>query len=549
MPRFVRPRHWLVPTVALVTLGSGVINLYSVIGPSLRERHALLREVFPLEFLHLARFLTLLIGFFLVVSSINIYKRKRRAFVAVLALAAGSIVFHLTKGLDYEEATFSFVLLLFLWTARREFVVKSSTPSWDWALVRLGVAFLIALGYGVAGFWFLDPRQFGINFTIGASIHQTMHFLLLSGDPEIVPHTRYARWFLDSLYVTTVTAMTYSVMVLFRPAIYRFRTHPHECQVAATIVQRYGRSAMDFFKTWPDKSFFFSPDQQCFVAYRVGANFAVVLGDPVGEDGQIESTVRSFRYFCIEHDWGLGFHQVLPDFLPIYLKLGFKKMKIGDDAIVDLASFTLQGKKAQDARGKLKLFDKMGVQVQYYPAPIPDPVMLQLKEVSDEWLQLPGRRERQFSLGKFGVDYVGSTPVLTAEDPHGRVLGFLNIVPSYCKGEAVIDLMRRRSDAPNGIMDLLFVKAILRSKEQGYERFSLGMAPMSGFQEKEEASAQERAVHAFFQQLNFLFSYKGLRFFKAKFATHWEPRYVIYRNVLDLPRLTLALGKVSEIPE
>ncbi len=70
---------------------------------------------------------------------------------------------------------------------------------------------------------------------------------------------------------------------------------------------------------------------------------------------------------------------------------------------------------------------------------------------------------------------------------------------------------------------------------------------MAGFQEKEEASPEERAVHSFFQRSNFLFSYKGLRAYKAKFATIWEPRYAVYRNVFDLPRLALALGKVSEI--
>jgi phosphatidylglycerol lysyltransferase len=96
-------------------------------------------------------------------------------------------------------------------------------------------------------------------------------------------------------------------------------------------------------------------------------------------------------------------------------------------------------------------------------------------------------------------------------------------------------------------MDYLLVKTLELAREQGYERFNLGMAPMSGFQEHEDASPQERAVHSFFQQLHFLFHYRGLRSYKAKFASYWEPRYAVYRNVLDLPRLALALGKVSEV--
>jgi phosphatidylglycerol lysyltransferase len=70
---------------------------------------------------------------------------------------------------------------------------------------------------------------------------------------------------------------------------------------------------------------------------------------------------------------------------------------------------------------------------------------------------------------------------------------------------------------------------------------------MSGFQEREGASVEEKAVHYFFQHLNFLFSFRGLRQYKAKFASFWEPRYAVYRNVLDLPKLAFAITKVSEL--
>jgi phosphatidylglycerol lysyltransferase len=189
------------------------------------------------------------------------------------------------------------------------------------------------------------------------------------------------------------------------------------------------------------------------------------------------------------------------------------------------------------------------VQIARYEPPVPDDVIEQLYEVSEEWLQIPGRRERQFTLGRFDPDYLRSTPVTVAREQGGRIAAFVNEIGALRREEVALDLMRRRTEAPNGVMDYLFVKVLLASKERGFKRFDLGMAPMSGFQEKEEASQQERAVHAFFQQLNFLFSYKGLRAYKAKFASVWEPRYAVYRNVLDLPRLAIALGKVSAIRE
>ncbi len=542
-------RRIVVWATTLTTLGSGLLSLASVIGRDLPDRYHMIREFFPLQFVQLSRSVTLLIGFGLVISSVNIYRRKKRAFQAVLLLSCVSVVFHLTKGLNYEEAGFSAALVVVLWLNRKSFTVQSGAPDWQTGLSRLALAYAVALGYGIAGFWFLEPREFGINFNILDSIHRTLHFLFLVGDPQIVPKTRFAFWFVDSLYLMTTTTLLYSGFSLFRPAIYRFRTHPLEQAQAARIVSQYGRVSQDYFKTWSDKSFFFSPSEECFLAYRVGSNFAVALGDPVGPEAQIEDTIRRFRVFCEQNDWGIGFHQALPDFLPIYHRLGFKKLKLGDDAIVDLASFSLEGKAMKPTRNAITKLEKSGVQTRHFEPPLPPDVVAQLREVSDEWLQIPGRRERQFTLGRFDADYVRSVSVTVAVDKDEKIQAFLSTLPSVRNDETAADLMRRRADSPNGVMDYLFVKAFLLCKEKGLARFSLGLAPMSGFQEKEIASPQERAVHTFFQQMNFLFSYKGLRAYKAKFASSWEPRYVVYRNVLDLPRLALALGKVSEIEE
>ena len=537
-------RTWF---LALIILGSGILNLYSVLGRALPGRAAILYEIFPLEFIHLSRFITLLTGFALVITSTNIYKKKRRAFHLALLLSLLSFLFHLTRGLNYEEAAFSLVIMALLWISRKSFTVESSIPSLPWGFIRLGIALLAALAYGTAGFWLLDTREFGINFTIGDSIRRTLSFLALAGDPEIIPRTRHARWFLDSLYLITVTAMVYALFAVFRPVVYRFRTLPHERKLAEDITRRYGRSSLDFFKYWSDKTFFFSESRQCFIAFRVGGGYAMALGDPVGPEEEIEPTIRNFEQYCAQNDWRIAFHQTLPDFLPVYQKLGFRKLKIGDDAIVNLSTFSLDGKEAKKLRHEVNQLEKQGFKFTRHDPPIPADVIEQLKQVSDGWLQIPGRRERIFTLGTFDRDYVRSTPVYAAADSTGKIWAFMNSIPSFCKGEATIDLMRHVPDAPPGMMDYLFIKLFFAKKAEGFERFSLGMAPMAGFQEHEEASAEERAVHYFMQQLGFLFSYQGLLHYKAKFATLWEPRYTIYRNVLSLPRLARAISEVSEV--
>jgi phosphatidylglycerol lysyltransferase len=166
--------------------------------------------------------------------------------------------------------------------------------------------------------------------------------------------------------------------------------------------------------------------------------------------------------------------------------------------------------------------------------------------VSDQWLAIPGRRERGFAVGRFDSDYLRSNPVLTVVDAEGTVLAFINLI-SVNRTEITGDLMRRRTDVPNGVMDYLFVKLFEYARKKGYSRVSLGMAPMTGFQEHEEATLEERMIHGVFQKLNFVFSFRGLRHYKAKFATSWEPRYLIYRSSMDLPRIALALRRISEI--
>jgi phosphatidylglycerol lysyltransferase len=537
----------LIRLVAFITLASGVANLFWVLDPLPLVRQRVVSKALPLEFFHFPRSFTLLIGFALVISALNVYRRKRRAFYLALALSSLSVVAHLLKGRDYEQALLSLVLIGLLWRARRAFTVRSGLPDRRWPLTHLAVAVSVAIGYGVAGFWLLDRREFGIDFTLADSLQRTLRYLTWANDPGLVPRTNYAAWFLASLYALSGAVIIYAGFAFFRPVLYRYRTLPRERALAKEIVERHGRSALDYFKLWPNKAYFFSASKSCFVAYSVGANCAIALGDPVGPTEEIAETISGFRQFCADNGWGAAFYQTLPDFLPMYRRLGFKKLKIGDAAIVDLHDFSLEGRAKKRLRSRINQLEKEGLRLNYYDAPLSDALLKQLHEVSNEWLRLPGRREHAFSLGRFEPAYLRSTPVAAVEDARGRVLAFVNIIPSYQPGEATIDLMRHRTDAPNGVMDYLFVKLLLRDRDAGYARFNFGMAPMSGFQEREEASAMEWAVYQFFQRLTFLFSFGGLKAYKAKFATRWEPRYMIYRHPLDLPKVGLALGEVAKL--
>lgn len=248
-------RSSLIRIVALITLASGVANLYWAMNPLAPPRRRLLHETLPLEFLRFPRSFTLLIGFALVVSAINVYKRKRRAFHLALALSALSVIAHLMKGRDYKQSLLSFALIGLLLWARRDFTVRSGPPDWRWAMTNLTVAALVALGYGVAGFWLLDEREFGIKFTLPDSIRRTLLYLTWRVDPSLAPRTPYAAWFLDSLYALSAAVVAYASFAFFRPVIYRYGALPRERALAKEIIERHGRSSLDYFKLWPNKSY------------------------------------------------------------------------------------------------------------------------------------------------------------------------------------------------------------------------------------------------------------------------------------------------------
>ncbi|MCC7342134.1 MAG: DUF2156 domain-containing protein [Bryobacterales bacterium] len=539
---------WLVAAVAALTLASGLLNVYSVTSHTVPTRMEQLRHLFPMEFVHFSRSAVLLIGYSLILLSINILRRKRTAWYLALAATFSSAVFHFTKGLDYEQVSVSVLLIAALLATRGLFTVRSRVTSWKEIGTRVAIIAILAFGYGVAGFWLLEPVEFRNNFAWREAMRHAAVYLTLGNDPSIAPHTHYAVWFLQSLGLTSTMVLFYVGYLFFRPAYFAFHVHPLDLHEAQQIVERHGRTGLDFFKAWPDKSFYFSRSRQSFLAYRVGAGFAVVLGDPVGPREEFPTLIQDFSIFCYDNDWPFAFHQTTSELLDFYESVGLQRFKLGDDAVVLLDQFTLEGSRGKPLRGIVNKIERAGYSVTVYEAPLAESVLDEMELVSDSWLSLPGHRERQFTLGKFDKNYLRKTTVLALLDPSGEMQGFLNLIPSFGPGEISLDLMRRRADSINGVMDYLFTKAMLHAKARGYNRFSLGMAPMAGFQPGEAASPEEKAIHLFFKKWNLGFRYRGIRDYKAKFATVWEPRYVIYRNRFDLARLALALRKVSEIP-
>lgn len=273
----------------------------------------------------------------------------------------------------------------------------------------------------------------------------------------------------------------------------------------------------------------------------------MALGDPVGPVERMPGLVDGYTRLCEEAGWSPTWHQIGADGLDPYRAAGYRLIKIGEEAMVDLAHYLADLAPTKEFRRPRDRFTREGYSLTMHRPPHDHALISEVSAVSQEWLAIPGRRERRFTMGRFERGYVASHPLFVLRDASGLAVAFVNLIPCYPAGDATIDLMRHRSCIPNGAMDYLLDGLYRRLHEDGYRRFSLGLAPFSGVGDHPGATFEERAAREIFERLNRFFSYKGLRHYKAKFDPGWAPRFLAYRGgPPGLVRSALALTRLTE---
>ncbi len=557
---YFTPTQFPVLLVVVTTLINGLVLTFQPLFQRLAAHPRLFDMMVPYGIYHWSRSLSVAVGVTLVYLAMNLLHRKKTSwFIAVFALAF-SLTIHVIRALmevrtagDATSALAGFSIFtclanigLLFWY-RKRFTVRSEPRNIHLGVAFLFVTFILAIAYGVVGFQLLATRDFGIQFQLQDAVVRTLREFTLMGNDDLVPHTRFALWFLESLRFAGGMAGAFAVFSLFRPIEYQLRTRPAERALMSKILDQHGQDALDNYKLLPDKSYIFSASKNCAAAYRTILDVAIHLGDPVGPADELPGFVRAYIALCHTNGWSVAFMQVSHHNVNLYKQVGLNVLKVGEDAIVDLDKFAKETKDKKDFRSRNRKLEKEGYKLEKIQPPISDELLTELQEISDEWLSLPGRRERTFSLGYFDRDQLRSDTVFVLKAPDNRKLAFVNQVRSYAPGEVSIDLMRHRNEVPNGSMDYLFVKLLVGLHSDGFKRFSLGLAALSGVGEKPDSSLEEKAVHQIYEHMNRFFSYKGLRRYKSKFDPFWEERFLVYEGgTPGLVRTALAILKVAE---
>ena len=533
----------LVHIVALLTALMGAINFLSAITPSMQYRLRLLEPYLPFSVTRGGHLTSALAGFALLLLSVSLWRRKQLAWILTLIILLISIFAHLLKGLDYEEASLAALLAGLLVYLRPYFHARSDTPSVRQGLQVLVAALAFTLAYGVIGFYLLD-RHFQVNFGLWAAVRQTIVMFTQFYDPGLQPITGFGRYFADSIYAVGMATLGYALIMLLRPVLNRRLATGEERSRAWEIVRAHGRSALARYAVLPDKKFFFGTNQT-LISYIVENRLALVLGDPIGSAENVGSTISSFQSFCASNDWMPAFYQVPQEHLNDYNAAGFETLLLGQEAIVDLCTYTLEGSSNKTLRNVHSKLTRNGYHYDVVQPPFSPRMLRELKTISDEWLSNRGASEMKFSLGWFDEEYLNTCPILLVRDREGFIEAFANVVTEFQNNGVAVDLMRHRTHIESGLMDFLFISLLMWAKEQKYSTFNLGLSALSGVGEHSEDAMIERALHYIYKNVNRFYNFRGLHAFKEKFHPTWSPRFLVYPGPANLPAVGVALFRAT----
>ncbi len=507
------------PLFAVIILLTGTIMLFTGVLPGAAGRMTWLRQNLPLSTIELSQFLSSLIGAGLLILSRGLQRRLDAAYHLTVGLLACGALVSLTKGLNVEEAVIQGLMLLALIPSKKQFYRKASlldgsmSPAWMiWVCLVL-----------MTSIW------------LGSFMHRHTAYRDMSWW-QFAWHEDAPRMLRTSVGAV-VLLLCYGLLRLLRGKVPPLNPPTRsEIDQVTDLIKTTSRSNAHL-ALLGDKRFMFNAAQDTFIMYAIEGRSWIALGDPVGPQENWNGLLWDFCELCDRYDDRPAFYQVPEESIDEYRRLGMKAIKLGEEAYVDLKSFSLEGSDRKDLRYARRKLTKSGYGFEVVPAPQSSDFMTQLGTISNAWLDEKHAREKRFSLGYFQSDYISQCPIAVVRHEN-RIIAFTNLWTRAQHEELGADLMRYfPEDSPNEIMDYLFTELLLWGQAQGYRWFDFGMAPLSGLHNRHLAPFWSLAGAFVFRIGEHFYNFQGLRAYKDKFKPVWRPKYLIYPSGCTLPRV------------
>jgi phosphatidylglycerol lysyltransferase len=463
-----------------------------------------------------AHFMNGLIGLCLLIIVPALRRRLDSAWLVLLALLGAGVVSSLLKGFDYEEALFLAAGFVFFWPCRERFYRRghllNQAPDLTWSTVMV-FALLATIWLGFYSYRRV-PYHEDVWWT--AAIHADAPRFLRSS---------------VGLVVAAVALGIWQLCAPHRPKL--ALPSEQDLRDAARIVQQESRTSPHLALVG-DKSLFFSESRQAFLAYAIEGRTWVVMGDPVGLEEDYAELIWDFREHVDRYAGRAVFYEVGAEFFPLYVDQGYSLLKLGEEARVWLPSFSLAGPESKQFRQARSRMARENCRFEIVPAERVAELLPQLQRISDEWLDAKNAAEKGFSLGYFDPDYLQRCPLAVVWRGE-EVVAFANLWLVESKEELSMDLMRHAADAPSGAMEFLIVELLLWGQAEGYRWFNLGMAPLSGLENRPLSPLWNKVLQLVYDHGQRFYSFVGLRNYKEKFDPQWTPRYLASFGGWELP--------------
>ncbi|MEV8316073.1 phosphatidylglycerol lysyltransferase domain-containing protein [Streptomyces sp. NPDC059900] len=545
------PRPEAVPAiVARACALVGLLNIAAGVFPRFRKsRMHAIAEVLPGALGPFAAALALSIGVLLLLLAHGLRRHKRRAWRAAVVLLPVGAVAQFAYRHSVIGVLISLALLALLLRHRREFAALPD-PRSRWR----ALANFVLLGAG--------------SILLGLLI-VSVHPHRVVGDPSItdrLAHVLYGLFGLEGpvdYYGRTswtvacslgalglLTAVT-TIYLAFRPEHPAARlTEDDEAKLRALLDKHGARDSLGHFALRRDKGAVFSPSGKAAVTYRVVSGVMLASGDPIGDVEAWPGAIERFMDEAKAHSWTPAVMGCSETGGEVWTReTGLDALELGDEAVVDVADFSLSGRAMRNVRQMVKRIERGGYETRVRRVrDLGERELERIQRAAEDWRGTDTERGFSMALGRIGDPDDGDCLIATAHKaddepgPYGDLKAVLHFVPWGADGVS-LDLMRRDRAADPGMNELLIVAALQAAPKLGIARVSLNFAMFRAALARGEKIGAGPVLRAWRGLLVFLsrwFQIESLYKFNAKFRPRWEPRFVVYRSSKELPRIGFA---------
>ncbi|MEA3019705.1 MAG: lysyl-tRNA synthetase, class [Actinomycetota bacterium] len=521
----------------------GLVNLLSALTPPAHGRLLTLLDLMPLQVPQTAAALVALAGLALLLLARGIVRGQRRAWVAALGLLIVSALLNVVKGFDVEEAAISAIVVMYLVARHASFRAPSDHLSLWRGLVAVAVVAAGAMAVGVAAIEVAARPRPPLGFAIQAV---GARLVGLGGFP--LPD-RVSDFLNPSLLATGFGLVAVAGWVLVRPVV-PHRSHEDDLDHARRLIARGAGDTLSYFALRNDKQFFFSGES--VVAYAVIGGVALVSPDPDGPVDDRDKVWAAFRAFADRHGWSVAVLGATEEWLDVYKRAGMRDVYIGDEAIVDCATFCLEGGKKKGLRQAVNRVARHGYHVEFFdPAHVDPALQPELRRLMAESRQ--GASERGFSMTLGRIFHPEDCGLLLAVAfaPDGSAAAMCQFVPAPAIGGYSLDLMRRSlGDHPNGLTDFVVVETIRRLAAGGGGKLALNFAAMRAVLAGEKGDGKlVRVQRWLLERFSETMQIESLRYYNEKFSPTWRPRYALYDAPEHFMAALTAVARAESVTE